>query len=131
MSVILLYPLFLMFLLQVKHFVFDFLWQPSFMYENKGKFGHWGGIVHSGVHAVATFILLYWAIPSEILSNLALAVICLLEFVIHYIVDWAKMNINAKKGWGPTTHNQFWQLLGVDQLLHQLTYILILVLVLA
>jgi hypothetical protein len=26
-------------------------------------------------------------------------------------------------GWGPTTHPEFWVLLGLDQLLHQLTYV--------
>jgi hypothetical protein len=35
------------------------------------------------------------------------------------------MNLNKKLGWGPTTHEQFWWLLGLDQLLHALTYITI------
>jgi hypothetical protein len=43
--------------------------------------------------------------------------------VIHYHIDWAKMNVNKKFNLGPTTSEWFWQTLGVDQLLHTLTYI--------
>ena len=42
---------------------------------------------------------------------------------IHYHIDWAKMNLNARMGWGANTHEQFWWLLGLDQYLHALTYI--------
>lgn len=93
------------------------------MWRNKGTFGHPGGVVHSGLHALATFGIMCFLI----LPTLALAV-AILEFVIHYLVDWAKMNINRIKGWTATTHNEFWQITGLDQLLHQLTYILIIVL---
>ena len=53
----------------------------------------------------------------------------LIDMFIHYHIDWAKMNLNAKLGWGPTTHEQFWWLLGLDQFLHSLTYIGIVALV--
>lgn len=88
------------------------------MWQNKGTYGHWGGVVHSGLHAAATLIILLFFTPYA----LPLAI---LEFMLHYNIDWAKMNINKKMGWTATTHNQFWQLTGFDQLLHQLTYILI------
>ena len=52
-------------------------------------------------------------------------ILALVEFLLHYHIDWAKMSLNRKMGWGATTHNEFWVLLGVDQLLHQLTYILL------
>lgn len=115
--------LFLLLLLTLKHFVFDFLYQPPYMWQNKGTYGHPGGIIHSMFHAVATFIIL-------IFFNVHLAgVLALAEFVIHYHTDWFKMNYNKKKGWGPNTHNQFWVLLGADQLVHSLTYIAIAALV--
>ena len=47
----------------------------------------------------------------------------LADAVLHYHIDWAKMNINKKMGWGPTTHEEFWWLTGLDQFLHALTYI--------
>ena len=54
-----------------------------------------------------------------------LLAICLgvADFLLHYHIDWAKMNLNKKLGYGPTTHEQFWWLLGLDQLLHALTYL--------
>lgn len=108
--------------LLVKHYFFDFHWQPPFMWQNKGTFGHWGGIVHSGLHAFVTWLLLVFLAPIPLWY---LALIALAEFVVHYLTDWAKMNINKKMGWTATTHNEFWQLTGLDQLVHQLTYIFI------
>ena len=109
-------------LLLVKHFIWDFWYQPPYMWQNKGTFGHMGGIVHSGIHAITTyFILTFWL--AEPLGAMILAGF---EFVIHYATDWAKMNINRSKGWTATTHNEFWQLTGFDQLVHQLTYVAIL-----
>lgn len=107
--------------LTIKHFVFDFLYQPPYQWQNKGTYGHWGGIVHSGQHALATFIIL---VLFGINPWFSLGIFAL-EFVIHYHMDWFKMNYNKSRGWGPTTHNEFWVLLGVDQLVHSLTYILI------
>lgn len=108
-------------LLQLKHFVWDFFYQPPYMFMNKGKFGHLGGIVHSGLHALTTFIILLFFVAGP----LAL-LLCVFEFVVHYITDWAKMNINAKQGWKCNTHNEFWQLTGFDQFIHQMTYVVIL-----
>jgi hypothetical protein len=116
--------IYLITLLLIKHFVFDFYYQPPFMWQNKGTFGHWGGIVHSGLHSIATFvILLFFTSP-------AIAVLAVVfEFVVHYLTDYAKMNINRVKGWTATTHNEFWQLTGLDQLVHQLTYVAIVAMV--
>lgn len=108
-------------LLLIKHFIWDFYYQPPYMWQNKGTFGHGGGVLHSGVHTVTTyFILLFF-------TNLDMAItLSLFEFVVHYWTDFAKMNINRIKGYTATTHNEFWQLTGFDQLIHQLTYVVIL-----
>lgn len=108
-------------LLTIKHFIADFLYQPPYQWQNKGTFGHPGGLVHAGQHAFLTAAIVWWFVPALIYA----LVIAAGEFVIHYVVDWAKMNINKAKGWGANTHNEFWILLGVDQLLHSLTYIAI------
>lgn len=104
-------------LLFVKHFVADFLYQPPYQWKNKGTYGHWGGLVHSGQHAVITFLLLLYFAPSLTL------VLSVAEFVIHYHMDWFKMNYNKYKGWACNTHNEFWVLVGVDQLVHSMTYV--------
>ena len=108
----------LLLLFQTKHFVFDFLYQPPYQYRNKGTYGHPGGIVHALQHAVPTFLILWWGLTPLFAASLALA-----EFLIHYHIDWAKMSLNKKLGWGPLTSENFWRLLGFDQFLHQLTYV--------
>lgn len=112
--------LLLLTLLTIKHFVFDFLYQPPYQWQNKGTYGHLGGIVHSGQHMIATFFILMFFI-----APIPAILIAWVEFIIHYHMDWFKMNYNKKKGWTATTHNEFWILLGVDQLVHSLTYVLI------
>lgn len=112
----------------VKHFIVDFPLQSwAYQYGNKGTYGHPGGILHAGLHSVFTvlsFLLLFYIFGSFSLVSLGVSLyLGLVDGFVHYHIDWAKMNINKKMGWGPTTHNEFWVLLGVDQLLHALTYI--------
>ena len=105
-------------LLFIKHFIFDFLYQPPYQWQNKGTYGHIGGIAHSGQHALSTlFILVFFISPHTA------GLIAVFEFLIHYHMDWFKMKYNKYKGWTATTHNEFWILLGVDQLVHSLTYV--------
>jgi hypothetical protein len=47
----------------------------------------------------------------------------LIDGFIHYHIDWAKMNLNAKFGWRADKDGAFWILLGLDQFAHALTYI--------
>jgi hypothetical protein len=110
----------------VKHFVVDFLLQDPYQYLNKGTYGHLGGIVHSGLHTIATFVLLGLiglAYPHFHPTFELVVAIALIEGIIHYHIDYLKVNINTKLGWGPTTHEEYWWLLGADQLLHSLTYV--------
>ena len=104
-------------LLFVKHFIVDFPLQNKYQWSNKGTYGHPGGLLHASLHGLATMLCFWWYAP------LACIYLGLIDVVIHYHVDWAKMNLNSKMGWGPTTHEQFWWLLGADQLAHAATYI--------
>jgi hypothetical protein len=104
-------------LLFTKHFIVDFPLQNKFQWSNKDKYGHPGGLLHAWLHGLATMVCFWWYAP------LACIWLGLADAFIHYHVDWAKMNLNSKMGWGPTTHEQFWWLLGVDQYLHAVTYI--------
>jgi len=113
--------LLILLLLFLKHFVVDFPLQAfPYQYKNKGTYGHPGGLIHSGLHAWATYLILFLFFDWPIAIMLGI-----LDGFIHYHIDWAKMNLNKKLGYGPTTHEQFWVLLGLDQFLHALTYILI------
>ena len=105
-------------LLQIKHWYVDFVMQTPEMVAGKGIYANPKGVLHSAQHGIATLIILALFIPLPLAAALAL-----FDFVTHYHIDWAKMNLNKRLGWGPTTHEQFWWLLGLDQFLHALTYI--------
>ena len=111
----------LLFLLFTKHFIIDFPLQFPYHYENKGTYGHPGGIQHALLHGVGTGIVFALTLGAMFIP-LAM-ILGLIDMLIHYHIDWAKMNLNKKLGWGPTTHEQFWWLLGLDQYLHALTYL--------
>lgn len=112
--------LIIMTLLILKHFIIDFPLQTPYQWMNKGTYGHPGGLLHSGLHGIATFLIfvLFIVTPWALMLGI-------LDMVIHYHVDWAKMNINKKYGWQPDQHPEFWVLLGLDQLAHYLTYVLL------
>jgi len=99
-----------------KHFIVDFLLQRKYQYSNKGVYGHPGGILHSGLHGIATWACLVFFTPLAVHA-------AFVDFILHYHIDWAKTNINQKMGWTANTHEEFWWLLGLDQFLHYLTYV--------
>ena len=104
-------------LLFVKHFICDFPLQAfPWIYRNKGIYLHMGGITHAALHGIATFaILSYWL-------GLAAWGWGVVDMLIHYHVDWAKMNLGTKFNLKPDNSEWFWILLGLDQLIHHLTY---------
>jgi hypothetical protein len=106
-------------LLFTKHFVVDFPLQKEYQWRNKGTYGHPGGLLHSGLHGFFTGLIFWFFAP------VACVTLGFIDFILHYHIDWAKMNLNAKMGWGANTHEEFWILLGLDQFLHAMTYILL------
>lgn len=111
--------LLLFLLLQIKHLIVDWCWQSAYEWKNKGTYGHPGGILHAFKNAIGTALVFSFFFPSWPLLILIYGI----DFLLHYHIDWGKMNINRIKGWGPTTHDQFWMLTGFDQFLHQVTYL--------
>ena len=103
-------------LLFVKHFIVDFPLQTKYQYSNKGTYMHPGGLLHSALHGFGTAIIFSYFTPFA-------GWLGVIDALIHYHVDWAKVNLNNKLGYGPTTSEKFWWLLGIDQLLHALTYV--------
>ena len=111
--------------LLTKHFIADFPLQFPRHYLNKGTYGHRGGIEHAAIHAGFTFLILIHVFPWAALF------VSPIEGVAHYHIDWAKMNLNERYGWGPNNSEYFWWLLGFDQWLHGMTYVAIVWLVMA
>lgn len=99
-------------LLFTKHFILDFIFQTPYQYLNKGKYGHPGGLLHSGLQGSGTFLILGWQAA-------------LIDLVIHYHIDWAKVQVNSRFKLKPDNSEKFWWLLGLDQYLHYMTYALL------
>ncbi|TIR42584.1 MAG: DUF3307 domain-containing protein [Mesorhizobium sp.] len=103
---------------QLKHFVADYLLQPSWMLRGKGDLRRVGGYVHAGLHA-------FGSLPAFLIAGLEPTAIVLLsaaEFTVHYATDYTKAGLSARSHAGPNTR-AYWALHGADQFLHQLTYV--------
>jgi len=102
---------------QLKHFLCDFVLQSKFQVRTKKIYGHYGGFIHAGLHAVTS-------LPALVIlsaSPIALVALPLFECVLHYHVDWTKAQIDERTGW-TINDDAYWMLFGLDQLVHQLTY---------
>ena len=112
--------LLVIFILELKHFVFDYPVQRPYMFLNKGVYGHPGGILHAGIHALATTVV-FLVITPPLIVGLGIVIA---EFLIHYHVDWTKEQF-LKRQAATAKDDRFWFALGLDQLLHHLTYVAI------
>lgn len=114
--------LFLLFLLFVKHWYIDFVNQSNDEVASKGIYGDFHGIMHSLKHGIATMLCVLAVTggshPSYFFYAMALG---FLDFVVHYHVDWTKMNFGNRDIKTP----EFWNHLGLDQLAHYITYLFI------
>lgn len=104
--------------LAAKHAIADFFLQTRYQYANKGRYGHPGGLLHALIHLVCS-VPLFWILPASIPHA---AAILTAEFLVHYHCDWAKEQIVKDQGWG-FTNDGFWRAMGIDQLVHGLTYL--------
>lgn len=106
-------------LLLIKHAVADFLLQTAYQRSTKGIYGALGGLTHSATHILLTAPVLF-LFPSLSLGRFS--AILAAEFVLHYHLDWLKDQAVKRSGW--TSHDTaFWWALGLDQLMHGLTYV--------
>ena len=107
--------------LLIKHTVADFFLQTAFQWQNKGDYGHPGGLVHVLIHAALTLPVFAILRPPTLL---AAALILLGEALVHYHIDWLKDRVVKRRHW-TAANDSYWRALGFDQLLHGLTYIAI------
>lgn len=107
--------------LMFKHAVADFYLQTAYQYLNKGIYGHPGGLIHAAIHVALTPLVYLVLAPGSLLLAAAITVG---EFVAHYHIDWLKEQVTHRNGW--TAHDRgFWYTLGTDQLVHGITYLVI------
>lgn len=105
-------------ILEIKHFIFDYPAQTGYQLNNKGIYGHPGGILHAGLHGLGTTAAFLVITPPLAIGVLIVAG----EFLIHYHVDWSKDQIMRRLG-STSTDRTFWLAIGADQLVHHLTYV--------
>ena len=106
-------------LLLIKHVVADYFIQMNFMFAGKHKYGAKGGLAHAGTHSLLTYGCF---IPFVSVSSAFLY--ALLDFVIHYHIDYVKSNYSIRNPMQPT-EQKYWIVHGTDQLFHILTYVLL------
>jgi hypothetical protein len=111
--------LFLLTLLQIKHYWADFVIQTYAQTVRKGIYRDLCGISHSLDHVWCSWIVLaiyslWFSLP---LWFLFLAPV--IEGLLHYHIDWLKVRYGTKD----LTKSLFWNQFGMDQLAHQITYL--------
>lgn len=110
--------LILLVLLQVKHMFADFFMQTPRMLSARGVYMHIGRVQHAGIHSVLS-ALVFIVVGAPLLF---VVVLCALEGVVHFHIDYAKGRHSDKWGHGPDKA-AYWRAFGLDQALHQLTYV--------
>jgi hypothetical protein len=108
---------FFLVLLQLKHWYVDFVNQTAEEVHGKGIYGNQLGLWHSVKHGIGTAMAV-WIVGGVIAIPIAL-LIGILDFIIHYHIDWVKMNWGNRDIQNPL----YWNHLGLDQMAHQITYI--------
>ena len=103
--------------LEIKHYIADYLLQPGWLLRGKGSLLAPGGYVHAGIHVIGSLVVLLVAgIPMP-----ALAWILAAEFVVHYAIDYVKYQFGSDVD-PMAAPWKYWAVHGLDQLMHQLTY---------
>lgn len=110
--------LLLLLLLQFKHLLADYFFQTQTMLRNQAQYVHIGRVQHALLHAVLSAVAL--ALISAPFAFLL--ILSLVEGVVHYHIDWAKGWHGAQTGYS-TNDAGYWRAFGLDQFLHQVTYI--------
>lgn len=108
-------------LLQIKHCYADFFLQTYIQTVKKGEWLNPIGISHSIEHGICTLIALMMFCFFVPITACSMFVVTILEVISHYFIDFAKIKYGCKDNKLPL----FWSQFGLDQLLHQFTYIVI------
>jgi hypothetical protein len=103
----------------IKHIIVVFVIQTQHQLDHKTDCYHSSGLMVSLYHFLGTVLVLSLVLgfrPSMIL-------VALITSAIRHYVDWAKANVVAH--WLPETLEQKWWILGVDQWIHCVLYVLV------
>lgn len=110
--------IFLLFVLfQLKHFFADYPLQNQYMLRKFQK-DDWALplFTHCSVHGVMTLLIVIFFVPIHIASVLAI-----FDVIIHFVMDRIKASPFILGKYNPT-QKAYWNVAGVDQLVHHLTH---------
>jgi hypothetical protein len=113
--------LLLLFLLQVKHWFADFKIQTYMQTVKKGVWLDPIGMTHTRDHMLSSLVVLLLFSFIHPIAPLTLLAVVALEGIYHYLVDYTKVRYGCKDNTKPLFWNQF----GLDQMAHQLSYLVI------
>ena len=105
-------------LLQAKHMLADFFLQTKIMLDGRETYVHLGRFLHAGVHALGSAVA-FLLVGSPIAFIVPVIVA---ELIAHYHIDWWKGRHTSIQKLTPEDA-AFWRATGMDQALHQFTYI--------
>lgn len=107
-------------LLNLKHFIAEYILQTPHIAGGKIRYGSVNSFIHIFHHAFGTMV------TGLILKfNLVLILgLVIVESIIHYHVDWAVAHFGAHS----YKDKKYWQWLGIEQFMHQQTFILMIIL---
>lgn len=112
--------LIILFLLQIKHWYVDFVLQDDEQVKGKGIYGNLIGMSHSLDHVAGNLCVLFAVSLFYTLSPFVIIALSLIDGILHYHIDWVKMNFGCRD----ITNKKFWNHLGLDQMAHQICYLL-------
>ena len=106
----------LLFLLLIKHSICDLALQGRFTKKqgDKKNLTDIKGYLHAGDHAIGTFIVAL--LFAGLLPALGIA---LLDFVLHFIIDYVKRRYTLKI---PQSDKKYWVIQSIDQIAHYSCY---------
>ncbi|MEP0960779.1 MAG: DUF3307 domain-containing protein [Roseobacter sp.] len=110
--------LLLLILFQVKHMFADFFLQTRIMLDGRETYIHLGRFLHAGVHAVGSGLALSF-VGSSLMFVFS---VMIFEWVAHFHIDWWKGRYTEDRKLTPDDA-AFWRATGMDQALHQVTYV--------
>jgi hypothetical protein len=113
--------LLLILLLQIKHWYADFKIQTYLQTVKKGIWADPIGMSHTGDHIWTTLIaLLVFSLFVVPISAGLMLTVAFAEGIVHYVIDYTKVKYGCKDNTKPLFWNQF----GLDQLAHQVCYLI-------
>ena len=117
----------LILLLQIKHWYADFKIQTYMQTVKKGVWLDPIGMSHTVDHMYASLIaLLVFNLLVTPISAALILIVAIFEGIAHYMIDYIKVKYGCKDNTTPLFWNQF----GLDQLAHQVCYLIMCVVLL-